>query len=238
MEKKLSDKRLVIITGASKGIGFASAREFIEANNIVVNISRSNCTLDGVINFNVDLGDKENLLQVFEQQIKPLIVKENLPVILVHNACYYENDTYETLGYERFSEVLKVNILAVQLLNQNIIPLMQSGSSIVYVGSTLSEKAGRTCLSYTTSKHAMAGIMKATAQDLAGKNISSCMICPGFTNTEMLREHLQGNLEFAKEKALFGRLVEPEEIAQLIYFCSNSPAVNGSVIHANLGEAD
>lgn len=237
MEKTVS-KKLVIITGASKGIGFATANKFVSEGHEVINLSRTNCELEGVTNFNVDLGGKENLQHALDAKIKPAIKQHNLPVSLVHNACYYENDTYETLEYDRFLDVLKVNILAVQLLNQNIIPIMQTSSSILYVGSTLSEKASRTCLSYTTSKHAMAGIMKATAQDLAGKNISSTMICPGFTNTEMLREHLQGNLDFAKKKALFGRLVEPEEIAELIYFCSNNPSVNGSVIHANLGESD
>jgi 3-oxoacyl-[acyl-carrier protein] reductase len=67
---------------------------------------------------------------------------------------------------------------------------MGPGSSVLYVGSTLSEKAVPGSFSYVVSKHAQLGMMRATCQDLMGTGIHTAMVCPGFTDTEMLRNHL------------------------------------------------
>jgi 3-oxoacyl-[acyl-carrier protein] reductase len=83
--------------------------------------------------------------------------------------------------------------------------------------------------------------MKATCQDLAGSGIHTACVCPGFTDTEMLREHIGNNEEIIKSLESIicaGRLVKTEEMAEMIYFCSNNPVINGSVIHANLGNIE
>ena len=118
---------------------------------------------------------------------------------------------------------------------------MQSGSSIIYVGSTLSEKAVANSFSYVTSKHAIIGSMRATCQDLAGTNIHTACVCPGFTDTDMLRTHVgesEDILTAIAEGVTFQRLLKPEEIAKTLYFCATNPAINGSVIHANLGQIE
>jgi NAD(P)-dependent dehydrogenase (short-subunit alcohol dehydrogenase family) len=81
--------------------------------------------------------------------------------------------------------------------------------------------------------------MRATCQDLAGKGVHTACICPGFTETEMLRAHVgdsQDVLDSIAAGITFGRLIEPREIAEVLYFCARNPVVNGSVIHANLGQ--
>ncbi|MEX2366607.1 MAG: SDR family oxidoreductase, partial [Pseudohongiellaceae bacterium] len=125
--------------------------------------------------------------------------------------------------------------------NQLLIPKMQSGSSIIYVGSTLSEKAVANTYSYVVSKHAMVGMMRSTCQDLAGRQIHTACICPGFTDTEMLRTHVGNDnevLEAIASGSTFGRLIKPEEIADTIWFSANNPVINGALIHANLGQVE
>ena len=82
-------------------------------------------------------------------------------------------------------------------------------------------------------------MMRATCQDLIATGIHTSCICPGFTDTEMLREHVPDEfMDTIKEMSAYGRLVEPGEIAATILWASQNPVINGSVLHANLGQVE
>jgi NAD(P)-dependent dehydrogenase (short-subunit alcohol dehydrogenase family) len=116
---------------------------------------------------------------------------------------------------------------------------MKPGSAIIYVGSTLSEKAVPGSYTYVTTKHAMVGMMRATCQDLAGRDIHTACICPGFTDTEMLRQHVQEEfMDLVRATSTFNRLIHPEEIAETIFWAATNPVINGAVVHANLGQVE
>lgn len=118
---------------------------------------------------------------------------------------------------------------------------MKSGSSLLYIGSTLSEKAVSNAFSYVTSKHASVGMMRASCQDLAGNGIHTACICPGFTDTDMLRQHVgnqQDVLDAIASMNAFGRLIDDSEIAEYIFWSHNNPVINGSVLHAHLGQLE
>jgi NAD(P)-dependent dehydrogenase (short-subunit alcohol dehydrogenase family) len=109
------------------------------------------------------------------------------------------------------------------------------------VGSTLSEKAVPNSFSYVLSKHAQLGMMRATCQDLMGRDIHTALVCPGFTDTEMLRTHLGDDPAVERMIAgmnSFNRLIKPAEIAELIRWAHHNPVINGSVLHANLGQKE
>ena len=83
--------------------------------------------------------------------------------------------------------------------------------------------------------------MRASCQDLAGQQIHTAAICPGFTETEMLQEHLGSNPDLEGEicaTIAHGRLVQPAEIADTLWFCSQTPAINGAVIDVNNGQIE
>ncbi|MBA58925.1 MAG: short-chain dehydrogenase [Gammaproteobacteria bacterium] len=228
---------LILITGASKGIGKAAASQFINNGDEVINISRTPSDLKGVRNISLDLSAEDAPEQVaeFAEGIS------NQEIHLIHNAALLISDQIASLETKQFKAVVSLNVIAPQILNLCLLPKMNRGSSIIYIGSTLSEKAVKNSFSYVTSKHAVVGMMRATCQDLAGRNIHTACICPGFTNTEMLREHVGGSeeaLEMVGNLSAYGRLVEPEEIAETIRFVSKSPALNGTIIHANLGQIE
>ena len=142
---------------------------------------------------------------------------------------------------ERLARVLQINVVAPQQLNRILLARMGSGSAIVYVGSTLGEKAVAGSCSYVVSKHALLGLMRATCQDLAGRGIHTACVCPGFTDTEMLRAHVGQDpaiLGSLASGVTFGRLIAPVEVARTILFCAGNPVINGAVIHANLGQVE
>jgi NAD(P)-dependent dehydrogenase (short-subunit alcohol dehydrogenase family) len=99
------------------------------------------------------------------------------------------------------------------------------------------------------------------SQDLAGSGIHTCCVCPGFTDTEMMRAHVGSTplksgsesgdsstvgstvedgdndvLQRIAQLSTFGRLIDTNEIADVLLFAARNPVLNGSVIHANLGQ--
>jgi 3-oxoacyl-[acyl-carrier protein] reductase len=227
-------KKIAIITGASSGIGKSTAEVFLQDGFEVINISRRPCSLAGVKSLPINL-NKANF-----SSLLPLLTKGS-KIVLVHNAAAFHLDTIEAIDSNLLRQMLEVNVIAPSLLNTVVLPFMGEGSSIIYIGSTLSEKAVKNTASYSTSKHAIVGLMRATCQDLAGKNIHTACVCPGFTNTEMFQSRINNDVSVVESiisKVTQGRLVKPSEIADLIFYCSKSAVINGSVIHANLGQVE
>ena len=231
-------KNLLIITGASRGIGNATAHHFIEHHWDVINLSRTPCPETLVTNLTVDFSQKDWHLCL------PKLIdacKRAKKISLVHNAACCFNDTIQSITEASLTLALRLNTVIPAILTQALMPYFPAHSSIIYIGSTLSEKAVPGVLSYVTSKHAIAGLMRATCQDIADTKLHTCCICPGVTNTEMLKERCQADEALLTQlKAISGhnRLIAPDEIAKVIYFAANNAVINGSVLHANLGQIE
>lgn len=229
----------LVITGASRGIGLATAELFAGEGWRVINISRSPIPLSAAVQLDIDLSDPA--WESTHTRVLQDAVAGSARIALVHNAGLLGKDSVPTLDAAHLSRALQVNVIAPQQLNRLLLPLMPSGSSIIYVGSTLGEKAVAGACSYVVSKHALIGLMRATCQDLAGRGIHTACVCPGFTDTEMLRAHVGADeavLGSLAGSMTFGRLIRPSEVAETIRFCALSPVINGSVIHANLGQVE
>ena len=230
---------IAIISGASAGIGLETARVFLRDGHRVINISRRPCPESQVENWRVDLSrpDSSSVLEGLIATAFDDDRREN--VHLVHNASRLAKDDATDTSDKLLEEVLRVNVASPNTLNRLLIPYMSQGSSIVFVGSTLSEKAVAGSFSYVTSKHAQIGMMRSLCQDLHDTGIHTAAVCPGFTDTEMLRSHVgPETLTAIAELNSFRRLIDPEEIAKTIFWISQNPVINGSVLHANLGQIE
>ncbi len=234
----MSNKALVI-TGASRGIGRATAQKFLDDGYRVINISRSDPKLAGVTHISADLSAThwtQNIVAALEPALEGIDTLSD-----IHSAGLLLKDNIQSVTADDLHQVMQVNVIAPAQLNQLLLPLMGAGSSIIYVGSTLSEKAVANSCSYVTSKHAMVGLMRANCQDLAGRGIHAVCVCPGFTETEMLSDHVGGSREILDDIAsgvTFNRLIEPSEMARTLKFAAENPVMNGSVMHANLGQIE
>ena len=229
------DKHL-IITGASSGIGYATAKLFQEDGYQVINLSRSKINLKNATHLTADLSKRDWSNEVSKKLSS--ILTDSSEISLIHNASMMQSDNVENIDINNLRDIYEVNLVAPAILNKIIIPYMKNGSSILYVGSTLSEKAVPQMSSYVTSKHGMIGLMRSTCQDLFGRYIHTACICPGATETEMLQEYVQGNqeaLDMMAQTLSENRLISSEEIAKTLFFCAKNSVINGSVIHANLG---
>jgi 3-oxoacyl-[acyl-carrier protein] reductase len=231
--------KLAVITGASAGIGCSAAELFSARGYRVVNLSRRACPVPDVINLSCDLSNPARVESVCDE-VQSLQQEAEI-TCLVHNACLMRKDSATECDSSQLREVLEINLVGTNSINQRLIAGMQRGSSVIYIGSTLSEKAVANSFSYVISKHAVIGMMRATCQDLQGTGVHTACVCPGFTDTEMLRNHLGNDSALLQEIGganSFQRLVTPDEIARMIAWVHDSPVVNGSVLHGNLGQLE
>tara|TARA_R110002110_G_scaffold415561_2_gene651013 strand:+ start:249067 stop:249765 length:699 start_codon:yes stop_codon:yes gene_type:complete len=230
--------KAAIITGASVGIGHATAAAFLAEGFSVFNLSRRPCPLEGVNNLHCDLSSPESIASACNELRST--ISGCISVALVHNASQMLKDSTVDCDSDSLRQVLETNVVAINSLNNLLLPLPAT-SSVLYVGSTLSEKAVPGSFSYVVSKHAQLGMMRATCQDLMGSGVHTALICPGFTDTEMLRTHLGDDAQLRQTIASlnsFDRLIDPAEIAELIRWSHHNPVINGAVLHANLGQKE
>ena len=229
--------KLAIVTGASAGIGLATAERFLDAGYRVVNLSRRPCPLSGIVDLRCDLADPD-FPQALAPKLVPLLEAAS-ETALIHNASRLRNDTADGTANDDLRAVLEVNVVGINSLNRLALPHMGDGSCVLFVASTLAEKAVPGSYSYVLSKHAQVGMMRAVCQDLAGRGIHTACICPGFTDTEMLRAHVPSEaMDAVRGMSAFNRLIDPGEIAGTLFWAATTPVINGSVIHANLGQIE
>jgi len=209
--------KVLVITGASKGIGLATAQHFLNCGYHVINLSRSSCELSGVVNLSIDLLNHNWAADNAAALAHAVGTPEQL--VLVHNAAMMTKETISDINAGSLRDVL----------------------SIIYISSTLGRKAVANTHAYVVSKHAVIGQMRASCQDLVGTMIHTAAVCPGFTETKMLSEHLGANPEVYDQitaTIAHGRLAQPSEIADTIWFVSQNPVINGTIIDANLGQIE
>lgn len=231
--------KVAIVTGGRAGIGKACVEKFVEQGYQVINLSRRPSELPGCIDISADF-TRSDWQDCAAPLLQPLL-KNAEQLVLIHNAGMHASDTAVAVDAAVLRDSLNVNVVAPAVLNTLIEPYLTEGSSILYIGSTLSEKAVAGCVSYVTSKHAVIGLMRSTCQDLVGRGVHTACVCPGFTDTEMLRHHVGGSDEVLKDIATLctqNRLIQPSEIAETLYFCATNAVINGTVLHANLGQVE
>lgn len=229
--------KLLLITGASRGIGFETARYFQERSWEVLNLSRKPCSLAGVHNISVDLSHPDAIESCSAEMIS--ILQNKAKVCIVHNAAILLKDSIQNMNADDCRKSLELSIISPSYINQCALPYLKKGSSILYVGSTLSNIAVANAATYIISKHAMLGMMRATTEDFAHTGVHSCCVCPGFTDTEMLRHHIgddENVVDQLIEKTAGKRLIQPDEIASLLFYCAENPVLNGAALQANLGQ--
>ncbi|MGD1878768.1 MAG: SDR family NAD(P)-dependent oxidoreductase [Kiloniellaceae bacterium] len=238
------ERSVAIVTGASSGIGRATAHAFAAAGYGVMaagrdaaRLAQATDGLAGVRHFTGDLSDA---------QVCRDIVSETEAVfgrldVLVNNAGIIHRATAEETSDDQWRQTMAINLDAVFYLSRAAIPALrrQGGGSIVNIASDWGLRAGARAAAYCASKGAVVLLSKAMALDHAGEGIRINAICPGDVNTPMLTaEALQRGIDPAiviAETAADspnGRVTEPEEVAAFALFLASdaAPAITGAAL--------
>jgi NAD(P)-dependent dehydrogenase (short-subunit alcohol dehydrogenase family) len=223
-------KQIVLITGASGGIGMATARVFSEAGWYTVGVSRSTPEDNNYLNrfIKVDLRDGESIKLIFEE----LQQKEGHLDALINNAARQIVKPMIATEPEEWDEVMAVNVRAAYLFIKYAYPFMREhGGSIINISSVHAVATSKNLAAYVTSKGALVALTRAAALELSCDNIRVNALLPGAIDTKMLRsglsrDHVNGDtiekrLDQLGQKHAVGRVGKPEEIGQAALFLAD-----------------
>jgi NAD(P)-dependent dehydrogenase (short-subunit alcohol dehydrogenase family) len=241
-------RRVMLLTGASRGIGHATVKRFSAAGWRVITCSRhafpENCPweMGPEDHLQVDLGDAADTLRAIEEVRGRLEAEGGLLHALVNNAGISpKGEGGERLGaintpYEDWARVFQVNFFAPILLARGLCrELTNAKASIVNVtsiaGSRVHPFAGA---AYATSKAALAGLTREMAADFGPLGVRVNAISPGEIDTAILSPGTEKLVAAIPQR----RLGTPDEVAKAIYFlCTDASSyVNGAELHINGGQ--
>jgi 3-oxoacyl-[acyl-carrier protein] reductase len=237
--------KVALVTGASKGIGAAIAKELAaQGAAVAVNYSTSKAGADKVVAEIKAAGGKAIAVHgnVGEPEaIGPLVetvARELGPITtLVNNAGVYEFSPIEGVTPEHFHKQFNVNVLGLLLTTQAALQhFSPKGGSIINIGSVAAGGVG-TASVYSATKGAVDSVTQALAQELGSKRIRVNSLNPGMVETEGV--HAAGFLgsDFHKEvitRTPLGRIGQPGDIATIAAFLASDEStwVNGQTIQA------
>jgi meso-butanediol dehydrogenase / (S,S)-butanediol dehydrogenase / diacetyl reductase len=236
---KLTNK-VAIITGATSGIGKATALLFAEEGADVIITGRRAELGERVLNEIRQRGARGVFMQADHSQADDCsrVIERTLSElgrvdILFNNAGIVTSGTAETTSDEVWEQTLAINVTAVWRMCRLVIPIMkrQGGGVIVNNGSDWSVVAGKNAFPYIASKGAVGMMTKAMAIDHARENIRVNAVCPGDTLVDrwMEKGYFEDSDPVTMEQALkeasdylpMGRFGQPEEIAKAVLFLAS-----------------
>ena len=234
MNTKKLDGKVAIVTGASKGIGAAIAKQFAaEGAAVVVNYASSKPGADRIVDeiakrggkaiaVQADVAKKKDVQRLFDATKKAFGTLD----ILVNNAGVYDWSPLEEITEEQFHKHFDVNVLGLLLATQEAVKQFGSnGGNIINISSTVTSLTPPSSSVYTGTKGAVDAITRTLAKELGPRKIRVNAINPGMVETEGVRAagFDQGDLRKSIEaQTPLGRIGQPEDIAPGAVFLASS----------------
>ena len=203
----------VIVTGASRGIGFELVKQFLNAGHQVFCLTRNITTLQEIKNpnlqvFSTDLSSTESI----DLSLIAIKAKVSDIDVIVHNAGSLVNKPFETIAYQDLEKVYKVNVFAPFYVTQQLVGLLgQKNKSHVVTISSMGGFQGSAKFAglsaYSSSKAAVASLTECLAEEFKEKNIAVNCLAIGAVQTEMLAEAFPG----------YKAPLSPQQMAEYIF---------------------
>ena len=240
------DDKTALITGASRGIGEATARRLAERGARVVLAARGVERLEELAEELRGSGFEAAALQLdlaapetFKSTLAGLAAPFDAIDVLVNNAGMTADNLLARMSLDHWERVIQVNLTGTYALTKELVRGMMKRryGRIITVSSVVGMMGNPGQANYAASKAGLIGFSKSLARELGSRNITVNVVAPGYVDTDMTRELPESARDQLQANIALGRLGEPDDIAAGIVYLASGEAsyVTGHVLNVSGG---
>ena len=237
-------KKVILVTGANRGIGLNIIQRLNHDGYTVIGTSRTN---DGanIISQEIKSNDGKGLkMDVTNQEsinsaIKNIQDEYGALYGLVNNAGVTNDNLLMRMTEEQWLSVIETNLTSIYRVTKSIIKDMMKAREgrIVNIGSIVGMMGNAGQSNYSASKSGLLGFTKSLARELSSRNINVNLISPGFIDTDMTKALSNEQIDNLSQNIPLGRIAEPSEVSSVVSFLlsDDSSYITGENINVNGG---
>ena len=237
-------KKVILITGASRGIGNNIARSLAHENIVIANYNKSE---DEAKKLKSDLKEEDIDIDIIkadvskreetEKLIQFAINKFNKIDVLINNAGISQEGLFTDVTEEEWQKIINTNLNSVFYCNQQALKYMipEQQGCIINISSIWGETGASCEVAYSTTKAAINGMTKALAKEVGPSNIRVNAIAPGIIDTDMNRNLTNEELEQIKEQIPLNKIGKALDIAKCVKWLIEDEYTTGQIISINGG---
>lgn len=229
------DGKVAVVTGGTRGIGFATVEKFLENGAKVVLLGSKKESVDKAINKLKTINEDYEVdgawpclsnLSSIEETFREIVKKHGKIDILVNNAGMSAMDNIYDYKEEDFKKIMDLNVNAVFNCSRAVVSYMKEngGGVILNTSSMVSIYGQPSGCGYPASKFAVNGLTKSLARELGKDNIRVNAVAPGVTLTDMMKDVPESVIEPIIKGIPLGRIGTPEDIANAFLFLASDMA--------------
>ena len=233
--------KVVLVTGASRGIGLEAAKHFSKEGYKVIGTSRGDFNLgeligdDSAISVQLDLMSKQSIKNLFAD----LKSQDLLPSVLVNNAGITKDQLFMRMKDEDWDDVIETNLNGLFRVTKAFIKPMVKNKfgRVINISSVAGLMGNSGQVNYSSSKSAMVGFSRSLAKELGSRNITSNVIAPGFIETDMTTFLNDDEKAEVSKNIPMKRFGTVEDVARCIMFLASDEAnyITGQTISVDGG---
>lgn len=237
------DGKVAIVTGGTRGIGFATVKKFLDNNAQVVLFGSRKESVDKAIEELKEINNDYEVMGLYpnisdakevEEAFNEVKNKYGKIDILVNNAGISAMESIYDYPEENFKKIMDLNVNAVFNCSKAVAPIMKEngGGVILNTSSMVSLYGQPSGCGYPASKFAVNGLTKSLARELGKDNIRVNAVAPGVTMTDMMKKVPEEKIKGVIATIPLGRIGEPEDIANAFLFLASDMAsyVTGEIL--------
>ena len=233
--------KIVLVSGASRGIGLEAAKHFSKEGYKVIGSSRGDFNLgeligdDSAISIQLDLMSKQSIKNLFAD----LKSQDLLPSVLVNNAGITKDQLFMRMKDEDWDDVIETNLNGLFRVTKAFIKPMVKNKfgRVINISSVAGLMGNSGQVNYSSSKSAMVGFSRSLAKELGSRNITSNVIAPGFIETDMTTFLNDDEKVEVSKNIPMKRFGTVQDVAKCIVFLASDEAnyITGQVISVDGG---
>ncbi|MGB1884068.1 MAG: 3-oxoacyl-ACP reductase FabG [Gammaproteobacteria bacterium] len=242
----MSDARVAMVTGASRGIGRAIAERLAADGFEIIGTATSDASLAQIeetlgpsgklkLKFNLDVTDNNSIAALLDK----LKDADLAPEILVNNAGITRDNLMLRMKDDEWADVIAANLNAVFSLSRGLLRSMVKAryGRIINITSVVGAAGNAGQANYAAAKAGVIGFTKSLAQEVANRNVTVNAVAPGFIDTDMTRKLNEQQQQAVLGQIPMARMGQASEIASAVAFLASEEAayITGETLHVNGG---